>query len=195
MAEIATSRLSHRPRPRALRRIAVGGTLCLSIVGCGGGDDNNSNVQAQINHESRQAAQAARQSEQIKQLQKELKSANSKPSVVVQGTPSETAAKGDVARDAAESSAVGDWPGGSGYTAILASVRTEGEARGIQQKSTAAGLDAGVLYSSEFSSLRPGYWVVFSGTFGSETEAARRASHAKQLGVGDAYPRFVSPSG
>ena len=89
--------------------------------------------------------------------------------------------------------ASGDWPGGSGYTAILASVGTESEARAIRSKAAAAGLDAGILFSSNFSSLQPGYWVVFSGMFSTQPEAARQAVRAKSLGFGDAYSRFVSP--
>lgn len=86
----------------------------------------------------------------------------------------------------------GDWPGGSGFTVILASKGSEAEARSLQSQATAAGLDAGVLYSSNFRSLRPGYWVVFSGTFSTATDAGRRAARAKELGYTDAYPRFVS---
>jgi hypothetical protein len=41
------------------------------------------------------------------------------------------------------------------------------------QEALAAGLtDVGVLNSSEFSSLHPGYVVVFSGTFNSQGEAS-----------------------
>jgi hypothetical protein len=87
---------------------------------------------------------------------------------------------------------LGDWPGGAGYTAILASVATESQARMIQSQATAAGLDAGVLFSSNFRSLRAGYWVVFSGTFGSQSDATARATRAKGLGYPQAYPRFVS---
>ena len=88
--------------------------------------------------------------------------------------------------------ALGDWPGESGYTAILASVASESAARTIQSQAAANGLDAGVLDSSNFRSLRPGYWVVFSGTFTTLSDAARRTGQAKALGYVDAYPRFVS---
>jgi hypothetical protein len=50
-----------------------------------------------------------------------------------------------------------------------------------------------VLFSSDYSSLRPGYWVVFSGSFGSVGEAAARTARAQELGYTDAYPRFVAP--
>jgi hypothetical protein len=36
--------------------------------------------------------------------------------------------------------------------------------------------------------------VVFSGSFGTVDQAGQRAARAKELGFGDAYPRFVSNS-
>jgi SPOR domain len=86
-----------------------------------------------------------------------------------------------------------DWPGGSGYTAILTSETSQAAAEATQARAASAGLDAGVLNSSDYSSLRPGYWVVFSGTFDTSQEAAARAQRAQGLGFGSAYPRFVSP--
>jgi serine/threonine-protein kinase len=85
------------------------------------------------------------------------------------------------------------WLGGTGYTAILASVSTEAEAKAKQQQATNSGIDTGVLYSSDYSSLRPGYWVVFSGDFPSNAEANTRALQAKAAGFSDAYPRYVAP--
>ena len=85
-----------------------------------------------------------------------------------------------------------DWPGGSAYTTILASVGSEAEARRIQAQASGRGLDAGVLFSSNYRSLRPGYWVVFSGTSPNKQDADRRAARAKSVGYASAYPRFVS---
>jgi hypothetical protein len=96
------------------------------------------------------------------------------------------------ARPADSSRHLDDWPGGSGYTTILASLASEGEARRVQAVARERGLDAGVLYSTRYSSLRPGYWVVFSGKSSSQQSADRRAARAKSLGYGKAYPRFVS---
>lgn len=93
----------------------------------------------------------------------------------------------------ASTSATGDWPGGSAYSAMLGAFSTEANARSRQQEATERGLDAGVLYSSDFSSLTPGYWVVFSGTFDSAEEAEARADLAHSVGYSDAYPRFVAP--
>ncbi len=76
---------------------------------------------------------------------------------------------------------------------MLGAFSNEENARTLQLEATELGLDAGVLYSSNFSSLRPGYWVVFSGTYASQEEAAERAERAQELGYSDSYPRFVAP--
>jgi len=86
-----------------------------------------------------------------------------------------------------------EWSSGSSYTAILASKATEAQARAIQHTASERGLDAGVLFSSRFRSLRPGYWVVFSGAFASVDSASTHAQRARDLGFADAYPRYVSP--
>ena len=86
-----------------------------------------------------------------------------------------------------------DWPGGSGYTVVLASKTELASARAVQRLASDAGLDAGVLQSSHFSSLRPGYWVVFSGAYAAQSDATRRQSRARSLGFTDAYVRFVAP--
>jgi hypothetical protein len=70
---------------------------------------------------------------------------------------------------------------------------SEAEARSIQVEATGRGLNAGVLFSTDCSSLRPGYWVVFSGAFSSVEDAEARVAHAHELGYSDAYPRFVAP--
>jgi hypothetical protein len=69
-----------------------------------------------------------------------------------------------------------DWPPGqSGYTVVLASLpESSGRAAAVRaaQRALDAGLpEAGVLDSSEYSSLHPGYWVVFSGIYDSIEEA------------------------
>jgi hypothetical protein len=79
------------------------------------------------------------------------------------------------------------WPSGkTAWTVILASSGSRAEA---QKKAQAAGADAGVLHSDDFSSLRKGYWVVFAGQYpdqkGAQTAAKGRG--------GDAYARRVVP--
>jgi hypothetical protein len=69
-----------------------------------------------------------------------------------------------------------EWPPGqSGYTIVLASLpESAGRAAAVSagQKASQAGLsDVGVLNSSDFSSLHPGYWVIFSGIYDTIGEA------------------------
>ena len=87
----------------------------------------------------------------------------------------------------------GGWPGGSGYTAILASKPSEAEAKSIRRDAVAQGLDAGLLFSSDYSSLNPGYWVVFSGTFDSKQEAAAEADAVEASGFAGSYAREITP--
>ena len=80
---------------------------------------------------------------------------------------------------------------------ILASVAASqgrSEADSIAQRATAAGLpEVGVLDSSDFSSLRPGYWVTYSGVYDSEAEAGSALPRAQAAGFPSAYPRRVAP--
>lgn len=88
-------------------------------------------------------------------------------------------------------SGVSDWPvGTSGWTAILSSTRSESEARSTADAVAATGEESGVLFSSDYPGLNPGYWVVFSGTFTTQSEAA---AHARALAgrYPGAYPRQI----
>jgi septal ring-binding cell division protein DamX len=79
------------------------------------------------------------------------------------------------------------WPDGkTAWTVVVSSSTSRAAA---QKKAKAAGADAGVLHSNDFSSLRKGYWVVFAGQY-PDQEAAQAA--AKSRG-GDAYARRVVP--
>lgn len=69
-----------------------------------------------------------------------------------------------------------DWPiGVTAWTAMLASTRSESDARSAKGRVAAGGDPAGVLFSSDFPDLRPGYWVVFSGSYGSRDSAIAQA--------------------
>ena len=90
-----------------------------------------------------------------------------------------------------------DWPSGtSGYTIVLESIPTSGGRRLARRKAQAAldaGLeDVGVLDSSRFASLHPGYYVVFSGTFDSLADAQGPLSAAREAGYPAAYARQIT---
>ncbi len=175
---------------------AFGASLIAGAVlfaGCGGNDDGVASELAKqraVAEAKRQGAKDATQSAKIRQLQRKLKRRGNENRTVVVTEESPTTGYQSKPSTA---SAADDWPGGSAYTAILASLGSESEALSFQSEARAAGLDAGVLHSSDYGSLNPGYWVVFSGTYDSSDGAASRASRAKSLGYSSAYPRFVSP--
>ncbi len=90
------------------------------------------------------------------------------------------------------------WPAGqSGYTLVLTSVPAGGgRAAAVAQarKALAAGLtQVGVLDSSQYSSLHPGYYVVFSGIYETSADAQTAASRAHSRGYSAAYPRRITP--
>jgi len=89
------------------------------------------------------------------------------------------------------------WPAGrNGWTIVLFSYPiTSGTAApsSTAARAARAGLpEVGVIDSGQFSSLHPGYYVVFSGIYStaSEAEAALRSVHA--AGFSSAYTRQIS---
>jgi hypothetical protein len=71
----------------------------------------------------------------------------------------------------------------SGWTIVLVSVpkaRGRDEAVAVAQEARSRGLrQVGVLDSSVFPSLRPGYWMTFSGKYDSEAEATSLLRRAR----------------
>jgi hypothetical protein len=61
------------------------------------------------------------------------------------------------------------------------------------RKAAKAGLSqAGVIDSSRYASLQPGYFVVFAGIFESKDEADGAVATARQAGFGGAYSRQIA---
>jgi hypothetical protein len=89
------------------------------------------------------------------------------------------------------------WPSGkSGYTNVLESLpETSGRLNALARARAAkrAGLPAvGVLLSSSYSSLHPGYYVVFSGIYSSQSEATGALPAAHGKGFPNAYQARVT---
>jgi hypothetical protein len=89
------------------------------------------------------------------------------------------------------------WPAGqSGYTDVLESLPAAGgraQAVARARKAKRNGLtQVGVLVSSQYSSLHPGYYVVFSGIYRTQSEAAVGVSQAHAKGFPDAYQTRVT---
>jgi hypothetical protein len=90
------------------------------------------------------------------------------------------------------------WPQDrSGHTVVLNSVPvTRGREVALRQARAAirAGLPAvGVLDSSRFASLRPRYYVIFSGFYRTVDAAQAAVEAAQKNGYGRAYEREVTP--
>lgn len=79
-----------------------------------------------------------------------------------------------------------EWPAGEdGWTIVLASVpQAEGRRAAVTRARQARrrGLPTvGILDSSRYASLHPGYWVVFTGVYGSEAEATSALERARRV--------------
>jgi hypothetical protein len=89
------------------------------------------------------------------------------------------------------------WPSGEdGYTVVLRSTPTSqgrGPAESAAQQARNNGLpEVGILESSDFSSLNPGYYVTFTGVYDTENEAENALPRARTSGFPTAYVREVS---
>ena len=91
------------------------------------------------------------------------------------------------------------WPAGQvGWAVILASKSQsefqETDAQAIADQAATAGVPmTGVLDSSLFPTLNPGYWAVFSGPYATKDEAQAAATTIQGQGYPDAYARQVQP--
>jgi hypothetical protein len=90
------------------------------------------------------------------------------------------------------------WPTGqSGWTVVLASLPTaNGRDFALAQARAAehGGLQAvGIIDSSQFSSLHPGYYVLFAGVYNSFDDASTGATTARAHGYPRAYPKRITP--
>lgn len=89
------------------------------------------------------------------------------------------------------------WPGPAAYTIVLASLPVSSGKAVARQKALDAlhsGRldDVGVLASSDYSSLHPGYYVVFSGVYKSQSEATKHLPAASRAGFNSPYVKRVA---
>jgi len=89
------------------------------------------------------------------------------------------------------------WPRGrTGWTDVLASYPASGgrgTAAAVATRAARSGLpQVGVLDSSAFPSLHAGYFVVFSGVYGSRAAADAALARARGRGFSSAYSRQIS---
>jgi zinc-ribbon domain len=89
------------------------------------------------------------------------------------------------------------WPAGkNGYTVVLKSVPTSQgrtKADAAAQRARNNGLpQVGVLNSSDYSSLTPGYYVTFTGIYDTQSQADNALPNARARGFPTAYVRRVA---
>jgi hypothetical protein len=89
------------------------------------------------------------------------------------------------------------WPSTrDGWTIVLVSyplARGRGAPLATAKRAAGLGLpEVGVLESSDFSSLHPGYSIVFSGIYSSRADAEAALTSARATGFGTAYTREIS---
>jgi hypothetical protein len=89
------------------------------------------------------------------------------------------------------------WPRNeNGWTIVLVSYpKTNGRPAALEtaDRGARAGLhQVGVLDSSVYASLQPGYYVVFTGVYSSKADADAAVATARQAGFGGAYSRQIA---
>jgi hypothetical protein len=89
------------------------------------------------------------------------------------------------------------WPkNANGWTIVLVSypkVNGRPSALGTATRAAKAGLpQVGILDSGGFASLQPGYFVVFTGIYGSKSDADAAVATTRQAGFGGAYSRQIA---
>ena len=89
-------------------------------------------------------------------------------------------------------SGIASWPAGkTAYTVVLVSAKRRSQANAKAREAKSQGIDAGVLHSNDFSSLNPGYWVVFAGQYNSADEASSHVDEYASKGFPGGYPRQI----
>jgi cell division septation protein DedD len=116
------------------------------------------------------------------------------PSVPTRTAPTTTTAP-PATQPTPGTTAAGTWPPGvSGYTVVLRSLPKSGtseqQARAVARGIT--GVTAGVLDSSRYASLNPGWWVVYAGRYATLTQADAAAARLRAAGHAGVYARRVA---
>jgi hypothetical protein len=117
------------------------------------------------------------------------------PTTTAATTGTGTTGTGATTTRAPTQSAPIEWPADrSAHTVVVASTTEPETATRLARAAIRAGLpDVGVLESSEYASLRPGYYVVFSGFYQTADDALAAVEAAQQNGYPRAYEREITP--
>ena len=120
------------------------------------------------------------------------------PNGTPSGAPSTPTAPPPATTTAPRPGSLTPWPAGqSGYTVVLESIPASASGRALAldraRAASKAGLpQVGVLDSSGYSSLHPGYSVVFSGIYDSRGQADQAQAAANAKGFSAAYVRQIT---
>jgi hypothetical protein len=117
------------------------------------------------------------------------------PAQVPRKTPAPTASTAPAAAPKPRRTLI-EWPARDGFTVVLASIPARGkgksDAEAQAKQALSRGLrDVGVLASSNFASLHPGYYVVFAGVYDSLADAETAAAQASSP-FPNAYARQIT---
>jgi hypothetical protein len=87
---------------------------------------------------------------------------------------------------------VAAWPAGTAaYTVVLAKASDETTARARATAVVGGGIAAGVLNSTDYPTLDPGMWILFTGRYDTRADAAEDAARYVAAGFPDAEAAFV----
>ena len=75
---------------------------------------------------------------------------------------------------------------------MLISAKKRKQAYAKAREAKSRGIDAGVLHSNDYSSLNPGYWVVFVGQYKTVGQAQSHSGDYASKGFSGGYPRRIN---
>jgi hypothetical protein len=115
------------------------------------------------------------------------------PAASSEGTAEEDPATVEGSPDAARPAPVVKGGSPQGFTVALASDTAHADAVAASARARAAGIPSvGIVQSSRYRSLTPGYWFVFSGVYTSAAVARTHVGQAVRAGFSDAYVRRMT---
>ncbi|HYH57961.1 MAG TPA: zinc ribbon domain-containing protein [Thermoleophilaceae bacterium] len=125
----------------------------------------------------------------LEQVESDAEREATKPTAVIKRTPPAT----ETTADAEPPAEVGAWPEDTAaYTVVLTQSPDEGAVRARATAAASDGVPAGVLDSDLYPTLDPGVWVLFTGSYDTQAEAADEATRYAASGFPDARAAFVS---
>jgi hypothetical protein len=118
------------------------------------------------------------------------------PATTTPGTTTESSTQPAATTPARAAPGLATWTAADGYTIVLSSAPYASGRTGLTRsarRAEAAGLPrVGILNSADYSSLHPGYFVLFSGVYASQADASADLPTAQEAGFASAYARRIT---